>query len=173
MSRRFLKVLAKTGAAVFALGATGTTVQSLSAQELAPATDLVQGESAESAALTEYPALLDPKTQARLDEFNADATLKASLEAVSKALAGKKPNAQQLEKDVLPLVEGRTLEDAEVSLDAVMLHHLATHLTQSKSADAAIKSLEARDTVLTEAAFGAVGQALAIDRPRALKMHRR
>lgn len=101
-------------------------------------------------------------TEERLASFHGNKSLAGSLKTVSDKLARAGVAAADLEAALLPLIEGRTPDDAEVSLAAVMLEHYRGHLTEDSGA---IEAMIQRDEVLTKAAFGA--------KARARKMTRR
>jgi hypothetical protein len=114
--------------------------------------------SAEAAAPSEadvmerFTDLGKSSTEERLASFHADKSLAGSLKKVSDLLARSGVAAADVEGALLPLIKGRTPEDAEVSLAAVMLEHYRGHLAQDAGA---IEAMIQRDTVLTKAAFGA------------------
>ncbi len=123
------------------------------------ATQRMSEQGAEHAVLDQFADLTADATQARMEELTSDPALSGHFSAVATKLATPGTVAADIEQSVLPLVEGRTEEDAELTLAAIMLNQYQSTLRAGlveggrQPADVA-QILVDRDTLLTTAAYG-------------------
>ncbi|MFT6820175.1 MAG: hypothetical protein ACJATT_003999, partial [Myxococcota bacterium] len=121
------------------------------------ATERMPQEAIEDAVLGQFTDLTADATQARMEELRGDPALSGHFAAVATKLATPGTVAADLEESILPLVEGRTEEDVDVTLAAIMLDQYQSNLRaglllgEQQAADVA-KVLVDRDAVLTTAA---------------------
>ena len=125
------------------------------------ATDSTSKEAAvtvDSAAVFKlFTALNQEATHARLAQLQKDPALAKALQQVSDKLAVSSTKAKDIEGAVLTLIGKQKIDDAEVTLDAVMLdyyRHNVQGMTDQKDLAAVTSLLERKDRTLTDAAFG-------------------
>lgn len=155
VEKSWIKRLTRTAASVLALSVVGPA-QSAVAQDKAEQAATVNDYDADTKAiLARFPDLDAKSTVQRLAEFQKDPKSAATLKAVSELLSQPGVKARDLDALVLPLVEGRKIDDVDISLAAIMRDHYFVHVfNDSRNLNALIAALEKRDDTLTEAAYG-------------------
>ncbi len=155
VEKKWLKRLTRTAASALAL-AVVAPAQSVVAQDgVAQAATADDYDADTKTIFATFPDLDAKATIQRLAEFQKDPKKAAALKAVSDLLAQPGVKAKDLDTLVLPLVEGRKIDDVDVSLAAIMRdHYFAYVLTDPRNVNALTAALEKRDDTLTEAAYG-------------------
>jgi len=153
---KWFKRLTRTAASVLALTVVAPTQSVVAQDSLAQAATADDHDANTKTVFAQFPDLDAKATVQRLAEFQKDPKKAAALKAVSDLLSKPGVKARDLDTVVLPLVEGRKIDDVDISLAAIMRDHYFTYvINDSRNANALIAALEKRDDTLTESAYGA------------------
>jgi hypothetical protein len=107
-----------------------------------------------------FPDLNADATTARLEALRKDKELSANLTSLTGALAKEGITAQEIEGLVLRFVKGQKVDEANVSLAAIMRDQYdaqlrTAFLDRKLDVPDVLRAMISRNTVLTKAAFGA------------------
>ncbi len=152
--------LTRTAASVVALAVFGPAQNAVAQDSAAQAASATAATADAYNATTKtifatYPDLDAKATVQRLAEFQKDLKTSETLKAVSDLLAQPNVKSSDLDALVLPLVEGRKIDDVDITLAAIMRAHYFDYVVNdSRNVNALFNVMEKRDNTLTESALG-------------------